>query len=271
MATDPPQGTDCKRLRYQTSPAVLRALAVASGSVPASAVTPVGGDGMARLQAEEQGGGTGRQAIGCRSLTVTRARSLILGVRGRDAAAVPARRDPRHHPPLHRVRRRSLRRLHGARRRGPCRRHLPRARGGARQGDNRRSGSGRAHGARHRVLWWACRVDERDRPLPWPAWVLRDRWRNDGLRDRRRLGDARARPSQRRLLRRRLFQPRLLPRVPELCRGYASAGRVRLREQPLRRVHPDGPGDRGRRHRGARIRPTGSPRKRSTATICGQC
>ena len=40
-----------------------------------------------------------------------------------------------------------------------------------------------------------------------------------------------------RLLRRRRHQPGLLPRVPELRQGPRAAGRLRLREQPLRRVH----------------------------------
>ena len=45
-----------------------------------------------------------------------------------------------------------------------------------------------------------------------------------------------------RLLRRRHGQPGLLPRVPQLRQGALAPGRLRLREQPVRRVHPDGAG-----------------------------
>src|SRR4051794_11579741 len=48
------------------------------------------------------------------------------------------------------------------------------------------------------------------------------------------LGGPPHRRCRRRLLRRRLDQPRLLPRVPELRRRAAAAGRLHLREQPLR-------------------------------------
>ena len=46
----------------------------------------------------------------------------------------------------------------------------------------------------------------------------------------------------------------LLPRVPELRHGVLAAGGVRVREQPLRRVHADGRSHRRGRHRGARAR-----------------
>ena len=49
-----------------------------------------------------------------------------------------------------------------------------------------------------------------------------------------------------RVLRGRHRKPRLLLRVPQLREGLRVAGRLRLREQPLRRVHAHGGGDAGR-------------------------
>ena len=53
------------------------------------------------------------------------------------------------------------------------------------------------------------------------------------------------------VLRGRRHQPGVLLRVPQLRQGARAAGRVRLREQRLRRVHADGGGDRRRRSRRA--------------------
>ena len=81
----------------------------------------------------------------------------------------------------------------------------------------------------------------------------------------------RGRHDRGRVLRRRRHEPGVLPRMPQL-RGRAGApGRLRLREQPLRRVDLDVPRDRrrttsppGRRLRHARA-------SRSTATTCSPC
>ena len=58
------------------------------------------------------------------------------------------------------------------------------------------------------------------------------------------------------------------------CLNFAAvvraARRVRLREQPLRRVHADGAGHRRRRHRRPRGARTACPPRASTATTCGR-
>ena len=63
----------------------------------------------------------------------------------------------------------------------------------------------------------------------------------------------------------------LLPRVPELRRGGEAARGVRVREQPVRRVHADAARHRRRRHRGPRARRTTCRARSSTATTCGRC
>ncbi len=73
-----------------------------------------------------------------------------------------------------------------------------------------------------------------------------------------------------RLLRRRRHEPGLLPRVPELRPGGEPAGRLRLREQLLRRVHADAEGHRRGRHRRARGRVRDAGPRSSTATTCGR-
>ena len=73
-----------------------------------------------------------------------------------------------------------------------------------------------------------------------------------------------------RLLRRRRHEPGVLPRVPELRRRALAAGRLRLREQLLRRVHADAEGHRRARHRGARLRLRHPRPRSSTATTCGR-
>ena len=75
--------------------------------------------------------------------------------------------------------------------------------------------------------------------------LLRDR-RREHRRRHRRGARAEGHGSDRdRVLRRRSDEPGVLLRVPELREGARPAGRVRLREQRLRRVHGH-----GRRHRG---------------------
>ena len=97
-------------------------------------------------------------------------------------------------------------------------------------------------------------LDERGRPRARAGRLLRDRRRIDRRRHRRRADARSARARLGRLLRRRRHQPGLLPRVPQLRRGARAAGRLRLREQPLRRVHADGGGHRRRRDRRPRRR-----------------
>ena len=84
----------------------------------------------------------------------------------------------------------------------------------------------------------ADRRDHRRRPA--------DRLRRSACRAR-----PRHRPRRGRDLRRRLGQYRRLSRIAELRGDPEAAGRVRLREQSLRRVQPHQPDDPGRGHRRA--------------------
>ena len=114
------------------------------------------------------------------------------------------------------------------------------------------------------------RLDERDRPVARAGRLLRDRRRLDRRGHRRRPERQAPGPRGGRLLRRRRHQPGVLPRVPELRRRALAAGRVRLREQLLRRVHADAEGHRRARHRGPRRRLRDRARRWSTATTCGR-
>ena len=73
------------------------------------------------------------------------------------------------------------------------------------------------------------------------------------------------------LLRRRRHQPGHLPRGPQPGRDLEAAGRLRLREQPVRHVLRHREVDGGRAHRRARGRRTASRASRSTATTSSPC
>ena len=83
-----------------------------------------------------------------------------------------------------------------------------------------------------------------------------------GTADRDRLGAGRGDRGTRRrdrvLLRRRRFQRRHLPRIAQSRGGLETAGGLRLREQRLRRIHPDADRDRGQGYRACARRPTES-------------
>ena len=128
---------------------------------------------------------------------------------------------------------------------------------------------GRASG----ICGGRARLDERHRPRARARRLLRHRRRQRSPPPpARRFGAA---PGQRRGRRSSATAPSnqaLLPRVPELRRGPRAAGRVRLREQPLRRVHADGEQVTAGGDIAGRARPrTACRRGASTATTSGRC
>ena len=158
-------------------------------------------------------------------------------LRGRGPVALPAGARAWHHAPVLGPGGGARRRVQCAGRRGSRGRHLPRPRPRAGARSRARGADGRAAGARDRGVRGAGRLHERHRPRAPARGLLRDRGRQHRRGHGRR---ARAQAPRRRggrLLRRRRHQSGLLPRVPELRQGPGPPGRLRLREQPLRRVH----------------------------------
>ena len=133
-------------------------------------------------------------------------------------------------------------------------RHLPRARPRPGQGNGSGAARGGDAGARDRRLRGPRRLDERGRSGPRSGRLLRHRRREHRRRHRSGGHGQAQRTGGGGVLRRRRREPGLLPRVPQLRQGARPARGVRLREQLLRRVHPDGAGDRGPGHRRARGR-----------------
>ncbi len=171
--------------------------------------------------------------------------------RGSDPVALPPRRDLRHDAPLLRPgggRGRSRARARGAR---PGRRHLPWTR--ARAGARRRSPGAARRDARtgDRDQRRPRRLDEHQLAEGSADRLVRDRRRHDRRGDRSGARPEAGRGRCRVPVRRRRDEPGLRLRVPQLLRRAQAAGRVPLREQPLRRVHAL----RGR-HRGGHPRAT---------------
>ena len=144
--------------------------------------------------------------------------------------------------------------------RRPRRGHLPRPRPRALHRNLAAGPPGRAARALDRRLRRPRRLDERDRPRARPDRLLRHRRRLDRRCDRRLAGAQGHGQRRRRVLRRGRDEPGLLPRVPQLRARVLAAGGLRVREQPLRRVHADGAG-----HRGRDPRPRRGPRRRLRA------
>ena len=122
-------------------------------------------------------------------------------------------------------------------------------------------------GTRAGLLPGQGRLDAHRRPRERQPRRERDRRRLDGHRDRRGvLGEApRHRPGRRLLLRRRRARPGAPLRGHEHGRALEAAGRLRLREQPLRRVHARPRGDGRRRSSTAAEGVRHRRRARSTA------
>ncbi len=127
---------------------------------------------------------------------------------------------------------------------------------------------GRAPRPRDRRQRRSRRLDERRRPGARRPRLLRHRRREHRGGDRGRPRVPRLRTRRGRLLRGRRREPGVLLRVPQLREGARAPGRLRVREQPLRRVHAHGGGDRraasSRARRRSRFR-----RRPSTAWTSG--
>ncbi len=192
------------------------------------------------------------------------------GLRGAGQRPVPRREDARPRPPLHRRRGGRGRRLLGLAPRRLHHQHPPRSRPLPGQGRRRRADVRGAARPRARLLPRQGRLDAHRRPREREPRRQRDRRRLDGDRDRRGvLGEAsRHRPGRRLLLRRRRARAGPALRGDEHGFALGAARHLRLREQPLQRVHPLPRGDGGRdprppdgvRDRAARGRRPGRPR-----------
>src|SRR5215204_297227 len=193
---------------------------------------------MDTLSSRGQAGGKGAS-------TRQRARE---GLSARDAAHPPFRgegggafsrgRAPRLPPRRHRPGGRGRRRLPGARGRRRDRVHASRARAHNREGDASQRGHG---GALRQGRGLQPRLRRLDASLRHRARQPRRQCgrgrRTPGHRRRRlRLQDAEGTPRRGRVLRRRRHEHRHVPRGAQPCRAVEGAGRLRLREQPLRRV-----------------------------------
>ena len=143
----------------------------------------------------------------------------------------------------------------------------PRPRPLHRQGRPARPDDGRAARQGDRLLQGQGRLDAHRRRRRRHPRRERDRRRRDRDRDRRRARQpaARRRPGRGLLLRRRRLQPGHPPRERQHRRALEAAGRLLLREQPVRDVDPDRALERGRRPLGPRGRLRHAGRRTSTA------